>query len=66
MRITVNGEECALEGSPTLEQLIESRGLQDAACATEVNQRLVPKRDRSLVALEDGDRIEIVTLVGGG
>lgn len=66
MRITVNGEECALEDRQTLEQLIELRGLQNAACATEVNQQLIPKRERSQVTLEDGDRIEIVTLVGGG
>jgi len=37
-----------------------------AACAVEVNRRVIPRRDHATATLVDGDRIEIVTLVGGG
>ena len=37
-----------------------------AAAAAEVNKRLVPKREHGARRLEEGDRVEIVTLVGGG
>jgi thiamine biosynthesis protein ThiS len=32
----------------------------------EINERIVPRRDLAACMLHDGDRIEIVTLVGGG
>jgi thiamine biosynthesis protein ThiS len=32
----------------------------------EINERIVPRRDLAAWALAAGDRIEIVTLVGGG
>lgn len=66
MQITVNGETLELPDPASLADLIERQGLADAACATEVNQRLIPKRDRPEHTLQDGDRVEIVTLVGGG
>ena len=66
MQITVNGETLELPAPASLADLIDRQGLQNAACATEVNRRLIPKRERSAIVLEDGDRVEIVTLVGGG
>ncbi len=66
MQIIVNGEPVDLPGPTSLADLIDRKGLSDAACATEVNQRLVPKRERTAVTLAEGDRVEIVTLVGGG
>ncbi len=66
MQITVNGDTLELPAAATLADLIDQQGLSDAACATEVNKQLVPKRNRAELTLTDGDRIEIVTLVGGG
>ena len=66
MRLTLNAEEIDVPASISLADLIEQRGLADAACATEVNKALVPKADRPSTQLDEGDCIEIVTLVGGG
>lgn len=66
MKIIVNGQERDVRENTTLEELIREVGLADAACAAEVNQKLVPKRQRAGVTLAEGDRIELVTLVGGG
>lgn len=64
--VSVNGVPMELPEAATVATLLSSRGLDTAPCAVEVNERLVPRRDQATHALGDGDRIEIVTLVGGG
>lgn len=66
MTVTVNGEQHALAPGSTVEALVARLGFAKAACAVEVNRRLVPKREHAACALKPGDRIEVVTLVGGG
>jgi sulfur carrier protein len=66
MNCTVNGEPTELQDGLSVEQLIELLGMSDAICAAEVDKKLVPKRERALCILQDGQRIEIVTLIGGG
>lgn len=66
MRILLNGETLELAEPLSLEALVERKNLGSVACATEVNQQLVSRRERSTVVLKDGDQVEIVTLVGGG
>lgn len=66
MKIIVNGEERQLPDTASVADLVESLSLSSAACAVEVNQRLITKRDHAGHALREGDRVEVVTLVGGG
>jgi sulfur carrier protein len=66
MKITVNDKEQMIEEAMTVRQLLELKGFGNAPCAVEVNRRIVPKRKHEEYALHDGDRVEIVTLVGGG
>ncbi len=66
IRITVNGEAREAPDGTTVEGLIEEMGLAKSICAAEVNQRVVPRAERGATALAEGDRVEIVTLVGGG
>ncbi len=64
--INVNGAPRTLESSCTVAGLLEQLDLGQAACAVEVNARVVSKRDHADRPLADGDAVEIVTLVGGG
>jgi sulfur carrier protein len=64
--LTVNGRPARLDGSPTVAALLARYNLARAACAVEVNRRIVPKRRHADHLLHDGDAVEIVTLVGGG
>jgi len=64
--ITVNGERFEVEQGTTLSGLIDARGLAPDQVAAEVNRALVPRATRGGRVLEDGDRVELVTLVGGG
>ncbi|MHC4413840.1 MAG: sulfur carrier protein ThiS [Planctomycetota bacterium] len=66
MRICVNGESMTLDAACTVAELLKRLDLGRAACAVEVNARLVPKADHPGHTLADGDAVEIVTLVGGG
>ncbi len=64
--ILVNGERLEIEPGTTLAELIEGRGLGPEEVAAEINRELVPRGARSVRVLCEGDRIELVTLVGGG
>lgn len=66
MLCTVNGQPRELPDGTTIEQLIEQLGLAGSICAAEVDKKIVPKRERSSYMIQDGQSIEIVTLVGGG
>jgi len=64
--IFVNGEAKELPEGASLRTLIERLGLAEKACAAEVNLSLVPRKDHEGRVLAPEDRVEIVTLVGGG
>ena len=64
--IVVNGEALEVEPGMTLADLIQGRGLAPEEVATEVNRSLVPRGTRGERVLVSGDRIELVTMVGGG
>ena len=64
--IHINGEAISLSQECSVADLLRDRQLDRLACAVEVNRKVVPKRRHADHTLRDGDRIEIVTLVGGG
>ena len=66
MQITLNGQPTVLTDGANVRQLLEEHGLGSAACAVEVNREIVPKRKHEQRQLNEGDQVEIVTLVGGG
>ena len=66
MQITLNGKPEELPDKITVATLLQQRNLANQACAVEVNQQLVPKREHADHTISDGDKVEIVTLVGGG
>jgi sulfur carrier protein len=64
--ITVNGERKPLPAGTTLRALIDSLGLSKQAVAAEVNGTLVPRRQHESWQLRPEDKVELVSLVGGG
>jgi len=66
MHIIVNGKPETLPDRATVADLIAHLDLRGSPCAVEVNKALIPKRRHESHFLEDGDTIEVVTLVGGG
>jgi sulfur carrier protein len=66
MQITVNGRPHEAAETISVAQLLEQLGLAGKPLAVEVNRELVPRQRHADRGLADGDRVEIVTLVGGG
>lgn len=66
MEISVNGEPRQVEPGCTVARLLEELKLQPRYVAVERNQQLVPRATHAACVLQADDRIEIVTLVGGG
>lgn len=66
MKLTVNGAEKSVADGLTLAQLVRELGLEKNPIAIELNRRVVPRDRHVETRLADGDRLEIVTLVGGG
>jgi sulfur carrier protein len=66
MQIVVNGDSRTAADGLTVAALLDELGLANRLVAVEVNLELVPKPRHAEHRLAAGDRVEIVTLVGGG
>jgi sulfur carrier protein len=66
MNIIVNGQSCQIDQNATVAALLEQLQLSGKPVAVEVNLELVPRQNHAERRLAEGDRLEIVTLVGGG
>jgi thiazole synthase len=66
LQFTINGEERALPNSLSVAELLNQLGFDRKRVAVEINSDLVPRPEQESRRLVQGDRVEIVTLVGGG
>ena len=66
MTIVCNGQSREVAPGTTIAQLIGQLGLNPRQVAVEVNLDVVPRAQHASHVLCSGDRVELVTLVGGG
>jgi len=66
MRLLLNGEERDVAGVVTIADLVAALGLDARKVAVERNLEIAPRSTYADTKLADGDRIEIVTFIGGG
>ena len=66
MQIIVNDQPQEVAEGCTVAVLLEQLELTGKPVAVEVNLQLVPRQRHAACDLASGDRLEIVTLVGGG
>lgn len=66
MRVHVNGEARELPEGSTIIGLLERLDVRAPRVAVEVNAQVVPRARHAETTLREGDRVEIVTFVGGG
>ncbi|MDR3282794.1 MAG: sulfur carrier protein ThiS [Candidatus Methanoplasma sp.] len=62
----VNGAEVNLDRPFTLSEYLKAAGYDCLRVAAELNGAIVPRAKYDVVALDDGDSLEIVGFVGGG
>ncbi|HEX2475946.1 MAG TPA: sulfur carrier protein ThiS [Lacipirellulaceae bacterium] len=66
MTIQVNGQSRDIDAGASVAKLLGDLGVTQPHVAVELNLEVVPRARHSETLLQDGDRLEIVTLVGGG
>lgn len=64
--ITVNGQDIILEQPITVTEYLEQHQYQINRIAIEMNGAILPKSQYTSVILKDGDKLEVVSFVGGG
>jgi len=64
--VVINGQPRTVNAGTTVSGLIGELGLGDRKVAVERNREVVPRAQHATTVLAEGDRLEIVTFVGGG
>jgi thiamine biosynthesis protein ThiS len=65
MLIQLNGEQQDVAAT-TLAELVAELGLEKRMLAVERNLEVVPKSEYASTELAEGDRLEVVHMIGGG
>lgn len=68
MSALVNGEHRSVSSGTTVAELIEELGHDPAGrgVAAAINGEVVPRGEWATTAVGDGDKVEILTAIGGG
>ncbi|QDV12477.1 sulfur carrier protein ThiS [Rosistilla oblonga] len=66
IEVTVNGQAQQIEGPMSVAALLEIVEIPGPYLAVELNEDVVPREHHGDQQVAAGDRIEVVTLVGGG
>ena len=66
MTVEFNGREIEVDPGSTLGALIDQRGIERRMIAVEYNGEILPRHAYDDTLLHDGDRLEVVQMVGGG
>ncbi len=66
MDVTVNGERMSLPEGTTVAALLEKLNAVGTRVAVLLNETVIPSPDQPQRRLEEGDRVEVLTMAGGG
>lgn len=66
MKIMLNGKEAEIQSGCTLRQLLESYQIQPEIVACELNLKIIKRGQYSSTVLTEGDRLEVLRMIGGG
>lgn len=66
MEITLNGEPKRVESGTKVAGLVETLELKGRRVAVMLNEEIVKRERWGEVALQEGDTVEVIHMVGGG
>lgn len=66
IELKINGENRQIPKDTSAEQLVEILDLVGKRIAIEVNQEILPRSQYAAHLFKPGDRVEVVTAIGGG
>jgi len=64
--LQVNGKKVELDQPTSLLEYLERLGVNARTVAVEHNGEIIPRTSYTHITLREGDRVEIVRMVGGG
>ncbi len=64
--LQVNGKQVELDQPTSLLDYLERLGVNPRTVAVEHNGEIIPRTSYTHITLREGDRVEIVRMVGGG
>ncbi|MBX3237471.1 MAG: sulfur carrier protein ThiS [Nitrospiraceae bacterium] len=66
MKIQVNGESRGISDGQTVAALLRELDIRTDRVAVELNLEILDRKDFDTRGLRDGDRVEILSFIGGG
>ena len=66
MNILLNNKSETLFDGTTIQKLLEGKNIKNKYIAVEINENIIPKSNHNTYIIKDGDKIEIITAIGGG
>tara|TARA_Y100000768_G_scaffold358561_1_gene314463 strand:- start:3256 stop:3456 length:201 start_codon:yes stop_codon:yes gene_type:complete len=66
MNILLNNKPVKIFDGSTIEKLLEQKNIQEKYFAVEINRKVIPKSKHGSHVIRDGDKVEIITAIGGG
>ncbi len=66
MHIILNGKSHSLDDGASVADMLQGLKIEPIRVAVEINEDIVSRKEFADTRLREGDRVEIVTFVGGG
>lgn len=66
MRIVLNGKETLIKDDLSIQSLLEEMKIKPQLVACELNLKIVKRGEFPTIKISEGDRIEILQMIGGG
>ena len=66
INVTINGKTESIAAGISLQSLLKLLGIQSERVAIEYNREIIDRNQFDALHLKEGDRLEIITFVGGG
>ena len=66
MQIILNGKDHSVDDGATVADMLQDLQIEPIRVAVEINEDIVSRKTFTQTRLREGDRVEIVTFVGGG
>ena len=66
MNIILNNELDDVHDGITIKELLDDKNITTKYIAIEINKKIIPKSSYHEHELREGDKIEIITAIGGG
>ena len=66
MQIQVNGEQRDCRSGSTIGDLLRELDIKTERVAVELNLEILDRKDFEIRSLKEGDRVEILSFIGGG